>query len=63
MTPIEQNLFNQTEKKAVGGFLPSYWVLKTQFAVNTHEEHGVVVRAFGSYWGGIRFESLSTHHC
>ena len=26
-------------------------------------EHGVVVRAFGLYWGGIRFESLSTHHC
>ena len=24
---------------------------------------GVVVRAFGLYWGGIRFESLSTHHC
>ena len=26
-------------------------------------EHGVVVRAFDLYWGGIRFESLSTHHC
>ena len=26
-------------------------------------EHGVVVKAFGLYWGGIRFESLSTHHC
>ena len=26
-------------------------------------EPGVVVRAFGLYWGGIRFESLSTHHC
>ena len=26
-------------------------------------EHGVVVRAFGLYWGGIRFQSLSTHHC
>ena len=26
-------------------------------------EHGVVVRAFGLYWGGIRFESLSNHHC
>ena len=26
-------------------------------------EHGVVVRGFGLYWGGIRFESLSTHHC
>ena len=25
--------------------------------------NGVVVRAFGLYWGGIRFESLSTHHC
>ena len=22
-----------------------------------------MVRAFGLYWGGIRFESLSTHHC
>ena len=29
----------------------------------TLEEHGVVVRAFGLYWGGIRFEPLSTHHC
>ena len=26
-------------------------------------EHGVVVRAFGLYWGCIRFESLPTHHC
>ena len=26
-------------------------------------EHGVVVGAFGLYWGGIRFESLSTHQC
>ena len=26
-------------------------------------EHGVVVRAFGFYWGGSRFESLSNHHC
>ena len=26
-------------------------------------EHGVVIRGFGLYWGGIRFESLSTHHC
>ena len=26
-------------------------------------EHGVVVRAFGLYWCGIRFGSLSTHHC
>ena len=26
-------------------------------------EHGVAVRAFGLYWGGIRFEYLSTHHC
>ena len=26
-------------------------------------EHGVVVRAFGLYWGGSRFESLLTHHC
>ena len=26
--------------------------------------HGVVVRAFGLYWAaGIRFESLSAHHC
>ena len=25
-------------------------------------EHGVVVRAFGLYWGGIRFKSLSTHN-
>ena len=25
--------------------------------------HVVVFRAFGLYWGGIRFESLSTHHC
>ena len=25
--------------------------------------HSVVVRAFGLYCGGIRFESLSTHHC
>ena len=24
---------------------------------------GIVVRAFGLYWGGIRFESRSTHHC
>ena len=22
-----------------------------------------MVRIFGLYWGGIRFESLSTHHC
>ena len=22
-----------------------------------------MVRTFGLYWGGIRFESLSTHHC
>ena len=22
-----------------------------------------MVRAFGLYWGGFRFESLSTHHC
>ena len=22
-----------------------------------------MVRAFGLYWGGIKFESLSTHHC
>ena len=29
----------------------------------TKGEHGVVVRAFVLYWGGIRFESLSTHHC
>ena len=26
-------------------------------------EHGVVVRAFRLCWGGIRFESLSTHNC
>ena len=26
-------------------------------------EHGAVVRAFGLYRGGIRFESLLTHHC
>ena len=26
-------------------------------------EHGVVVRAFGLYRGGIMFESLSTRHC
>ena len=26
-------------------------------------EHGVVVRAFGQYRRGIRFESLSTHFC
>ena len=26
-------------------------------------EHGVVIRAFDLYWGGIRFESLSTHDC
>ena len=25
--------------------------------------HGVVVKAFGLYWGGIRFESFSSHHC
>ena len=25
--------------------------------------HGVVVRTFSLYWGGFRFESLSTHHC
>ena len=29
----------------------------------TYGEHGVVVRAFSLFWGGIRFESLSTHHC
>ena len=39
------------------------------FRTNPHRqhggigEHGVVVRAFGLYWGGIRFESLSTHQC
>ena len=26
-------------------------------------EHSVVVRALGMYWGGARFESLSTLHC
>ena len=26
-------------------------------------EHGVLVRAFCLCWGGIRFESLSTHNC
>ena len=26
-------------------------------------DHGVVVRAFGLYWDGIRIEFLSTHHC
>ena len=26
-------------------------------------EHCVVVRAFGLYWGDIRFDYLSTHHC
>ena len=26
-------------------------------------EHGVTLRAFVLYWGGNRFESLSTHHC
>ena len=26
-------------------------------------EHGVMVRAFGLYWGGMRFEHLSAHHC
>ena len=26
-------------------------------------EHGVVIRAFDMYWGGIRFGSISTHHC
>ena len=26
-------------------------------------EHGVVVRAFDLNWDGIRFESISTHHC
>ena len=25
--------------------------------------HGLVVGALGLYWGGVRFESLSTHHC
>ena len=25
--------------------------------------HGIVVRAFVLYWGGNKFESLSTHHC
>ena len=35
----------------------------SNFNANNVGEHGVVVRAFGLYWGGIRFESLSTHHC
>ena len=26
-----------------------------------NEEHDLVVRAFGLYWGGSRFETLSTH--
>ena len=29
----------------------------------SNAEHGVVGRAFVLYLGGIRFESLSTHHC
>ena len=33
------------------------------FVRNNHFLHGVVVRAFVLYWGGNRFESLSTHHC
>ena len=42
-------------------------VIIVQSHVGTAEEsvageHDVVVRAFGLYWGGIRFESLSTHH-
>ena len=31
--------------------------------VYTIGEHGVVVRAFVLYWGGVRFESLPTQHC
>ena len=31
--------------------------------MSLHGEHGAVVRAFVRYCGGIRFESLSTHHC
>ena len=34
-----------------------------EHGVVVYGEHGVVVRAFGLYWGCIRFESLSTHHC
>ena len=33
------------------------------YFISEREEHGVVVRALGLYWSGIRFESLSSHHC
>ena len=38
-------------------------VFSSVFSLPLQANHGVVVRAFGLYWGGIRFESLSTHHC
>ena len=37
--------------------------LCTLSTVFGEEQHGVVVRPFEWYCGGIRFESLSTHHC
>ena len=33
------------------------------FMLYTVVEQGVVVRAFGLYWVGIRFEYLPTRHC
>ena len=44
--------------------------LKDDFLVRSEKckckklwNYGAVVRSFGLYWGGIRFESLSTRHC